>query len=249
MSARVKRIVRPSTRSTLSISAARSAWTGRARSTSTSTGVRTPSGGLAQRGPRGAGVQALGRQVGAALLHDDGDHPLPNKVAGLLRHELVAGDEQDRDPMGAGDGGVQAELAHRLPVYPHIEDGAGEGVAQHGRPGAGPAVDADEHRRVVAPVDPVDHAEQPRLAPEERRPLVEVLRDQVAVRAVDVGDGDPRAGDGVEDAGDNRVRLPGHQAPGALVLRVARRALLAVDDARDPFDVDGDENAHRGNSR
>ncbi len=121
-------------------------------------------------------------------------------------------------------------------------------LAQHGvvedaalRPGAG--VVADEDRRAVAIIQPLEHAERLVETLDHLGPLVQVVDQQVAHDPVGVVDQDG-LGAGVVGSANGAVGVPRHVPPAGLVLRAGRQDVLRVGNPRNPLHVDGDEDFH-----
>jgi hypothetical protein len=165
---------------------------------------------------------------------------------------VVAARHHDRHAEGAGEHGVEAELAVRLAVQAQVEPDRSEvGVVEDRRGRSGAGVVAEQEGGIEAVAHAVHHVERLGAAGQQFDAIVELLDQQVRVGAVPVVD-EHLGGAGVERRPHGGVDLRRHQPPGALVLGAAAgHRLLGGDDAGHPFDVarDVDPHAHHLHER
>jgi len=197
-------------------------------------------GALLDPSPGDAWMEGPGRVAADALLDDDAFHR-EHELVHLGHRRRVAAEEGDRAAEIARHRAVEGALRLRPPVDASLGDSAVVvGVVDHGIPGAGRSVVADEEGGVESGPEAGAHVEQAGLAADQLGGRVELLRDQVPALRVGVVD-DELLHAGLQRPLDGGVAFQRHQAAGVAVLGRAGRALLGVDDTGDTLDVDGDE--------
>ena len=189
------------------------------------------------------------RQVRAAEVAgrrlDLGVVDIAHHRARLGDHLVVARQHHDRDAEGAGEPRVQRRLRHRLAVDAHVEEARDPRVRQDRVLVARLGVEADEQHRVEVALEALHlapaPAQLPALEPHARQEVVGVDVAHVAVRVAD----DDLVRPAFDRAADDRVRVAGHEPPGATVAGQAAEDLLEPLNAARAFHVDRDEDLHR----
>ncbi|MCY1200112.1 hypothetical protein D9M72_115370 [compost metagenome] len=168
----------------------------------------------------------------------------------MREERLVLGDEHvvaaghhDRHAVFAGQRAVDSGFAQFLVAQPDAREGKAVDRVREDAAALRARVVAHHAQRVHAFFHAGHHAQVARLALHDTGACIEHIGRHVAKAAVRVVH-QHLGGAGVEGAGNRGVGLLRHQHAGAFVLGVALARLLVVVDARNAFDVGGDQDFH-----